>query len=298
MNEEELFEEWLARQEWTPTDLIRSVALRAWQARAALATTEATDAIAPTERTYTTQPGESVAGIALRQCGNEAEWRHILACNPQFADMLPHEYFPVGTVLTMPAPSPEAPAVDALEEGKKIMEKLWADPNGPFLKGQWEAPIAQPAVDALTTGAVAYDMAYANGNRGLLYPEELAHIEKARIVTGYVATPLYFAHPASEPETLTEAQRMNLLLHADDLDFMGRGDEAKALRNILAHPAPSPKSLTDEHRKAVKDAALLLTIFIGHDSRANLMYHFDKDWHERTKAVAKTLRALLADRGS
>jgi hypothetical protein len=95
--------------------------------------------------TYVTQDGDSVMGIALRQCGNEAEWRHILACNPEFADMLPDEYFTVGTVLTMPAPSPK-PAVDALEEGKKIMEKLWADPDGPFLKGQWEVPLpAHPA---------------------------------------------------------------------------------------------------------------------------------------------------------
>jgi hypothetical protein len=53
-------------------------------------------------RTYTTQPGESVAGIALRQCGDEKAWRHILACNPTFSDLLPHEYFPVGTVLMLP----------------------------------------------------------------------------------------------------------------------------------------------------------------------------------------------------
>jgi len=53
-------------------------------------------------RTHTTQPGESVMGIALRQCGDENEWRHILACNPKFADLLPSDYFPVGTVLTLP----------------------------------------------------------------------------------------------------------------------------------------------------------------------------------------------------
>lgn len=63
---------------------------------------EVTQPAAQTERTYTTQPGESVMGIALRQCGNEAEWRHILACNPRFADLLPSDYFPVGTVLTLP----------------------------------------------------------------------------------------------------------------------------------------------------------------------------------------------------
>jgi hypothetical protein len=58
--------------------------------------------ILTTARTYTTTPGESVMGIALRQCGNEDEWRHILACNPRFADLLPHDYFPVGTVLILP----------------------------------------------------------------------------------------------------------------------------------------------------------------------------------------------------
>lgn len=65
-------------------------------------------------RTYTTQAGESVAGIALRQCGNEAEWRGILECNPKFEDLLPNDYFPVGTVLMLPAnAAPVAPAASA-----------------------------------------------------------------------------------------------------------------------------------------------------------------------------------------
>lgn len=81
--------------------------------------------IAPAEsgepiRTHTTQPGESVMGIALRQCGGEAEWRHILACNPKFSDLLPSDYFPVGTVLTLPplatAPSPSS---DQCADGTK-----------------------------------------------------------------------------------------------------------------------------------------------------------------------------------
>ncbi|UEP42717.1 LysM peptidoglycan-binding domain-containing protein [Burkholderia sp. B21-005] len=77
----------------------------------------AKDAARPVEqpRTHTTQPGESVMGIALRQCGNEMEWRHILACNPEFADMLPHEYFPVGTVLTLPPPPAGASPVEQHE---------------------------------------------------------------------------------------------------------------------------------------------------------------------------------------
>lgn len=57
----------------------------------------------PTLRTHTTQPGESVAGIALRQCGSEEKWQDILVCNPKFADLRAPDYFPVGTVLTLPA---------------------------------------------------------------------------------------------------------------------------------------------------------------------------------------------------
>ncbi|MCA8313217.1 hypothetical protein LGN43_02895 [Burkholderia multivorans] len=53
-------------------------------------------------RTYTTQPGESVAGIALRQCGSEDEWRNIIALNPEFREHTACDYFPVGTVLTLP----------------------------------------------------------------------------------------------------------------------------------------------------------------------------------------------------
>ncbi|MBU9632044.1 hypothetical protein KTE60_22425 [Burkholderia multivorans] len=53
-------------------------------------------------RTYITQPGESVAGIALRQCGSEDEWRNIIALNPEFSEHTACDYFPVGTVLTLP----------------------------------------------------------------------------------------------------------------------------------------------------------------------------------------------------
>lgn len=53
-------------------------------------------------RTHTTQGGESLAGIALRQCGNESHWRDIIALNPDFSGWLPPDYFPVGTVLKLP----------------------------------------------------------------------------------------------------------------------------------------------------------------------------------------------------
>ncbi|ACR14996.1 hypothetical protein BcepIL02_gp03 [Burkholderia phage BcepIL02] len=93
--------------------------------------------------TYTTKPGESVMGIALRQCGHEMEWRHILACNPEFARMLPHEYFPVGTVLTLPPPpaaaspaheaAPSATAADyeeVLAEHRRLVRELDVLLNG------------------------------------------------------------------------------------------------------------------------------------------------------------------------
>jgi len=73
-----------------------------WQAARAASPQPVAQPVEQTARTYTTKAGEAVAGIALRQCGNEKEWRHILACNPQFADLLPSDYFPVGTVLTLP----------------------------------------------------------------------------------------------------------------------------------------------------------------------------------------------------
>jgi hypothetical protein len=87
-------------------------------------------------RTHTTQPGESVAGIALRQCGNEAQWRHILECNPEFEDLLPNDYFPVGTVLMLPTiAAPVAPAAAAQAEAVRELtandaDMVWPDHDG------------------------------------------------------------------------------------------------------------------------------------------------------------------------
>lgn len=68
----------------------------AWQARAALS--------APTYRAYTTTPGEAVAGIALRQLGDESRWVEIRDLNAHaFPDIGPHDYYPVGTELRLPA---------------------------------------------------------------------------------------------------------------------------------------------------------------------------------------------------
>jgi hypothetical protein len=53
--------------------------------------------------TYTTTAGESIMGIALRQLANERRWQEIKVLNAdQFPDILPHDYYPVGTVLNMP----------------------------------------------------------------------------------------------------------------------------------------------------------------------------------------------------
>lgn len=82
------------------------------RARMAQANGTAAPQSAQTGRTHTTQPGESVMGIALRQCGDESAWRRILACNPKFADLSPSDYFPVGTVLVMPPNSAAAQAAN------------------------------------------------------------------------------------------------------------------------------------------------------------------------------------------
>lgn len=53
---------------------------------------------------YETKPAESLAGIALRQLQDESRWVEIRDLNAHaFPDMGPHDYYPVGTVLTMPA---------------------------------------------------------------------------------------------------------------------------------------------------------------------------------------------------
>ncbi|WP_196481900.1 hypothetical protein [Burkholderia vietnamiensis] len=91
---------------------------------------QASETTAQQPRTYTTQPAESVMGIALRQCGNEMEWRHILACNPEFARMLPHEYFPVGTVLNLP---PHPAAASPVEQPEKSL----APGGGSEAEGRW-----------------------------------------------------------------------------------------------------------------------------------------------------------------
>lgn len=53
--------------------------------------------------TYKTQAGDSVAGIALRQLKDESRWKEIADLNSEHhPDMLPPDYYPVGTTLILP----------------------------------------------------------------------------------------------------------------------------------------------------------------------------------------------------
>jgi hypothetical protein len=52
---------------------------------------------------YTTNPAESVAGIALRQLGDERLWVEIARLNSlKFPDVNANDYYPVGTMLVIP----------------------------------------------------------------------------------------------------------------------------------------------------------------------------------------------------
>lgn len=54
--------------------------------------------------TYKTKPGDSVMGIALRQLKDESRWFEIRDLNAQaFPDIGPHDYYPVDTLLKLPA---------------------------------------------------------------------------------------------------------------------------------------------------------------------------------------------------
>ena len=54
--------------------------------------------------TYTTNSGESLMGIANRELRSSGRWTEIRDLNAHaFPDMGPHDYYPVGTVLRMPA---------------------------------------------------------------------------------------------------------------------------------------------------------------------------------------------------
>ncbi|HHQ3872262.1 TPA: LysM peptidoglycan-binding domain-containing protein [Pseudomonas aeruginosa] len=61
----------------------------------------------PAYVSYTTQPAESLAGIALRQLKDESRWVEIRDINAHaFPDMQSHSYYPAGTVIKLPAAAP------------------------------------------------------------------------------------------------------------------------------------------------------------------------------------------------
>lgn len=58
----------------------------------------------PVYTEYVTTPAESVAGIAARQLGDQERWIEIRDLNAlHHPDIGPHDYYPVGTKLRMPA---------------------------------------------------------------------------------------------------------------------------------------------------------------------------------------------------
>lgn len=61
----------------------------------------------PAYVSYTTQPAESLAGIALRQLKDESRWVEIRDINAHaFPDMRSHSYYPAGSVIKLPAAAP------------------------------------------------------------------------------------------------------------------------------------------------------------------------------------------------
>jgi nucleoid-associated protein YgaU len=57
----------------------------------------------PNQNAYTTKPAESLAGIALRELGDESRWVEIAKLNEEmFPDMRRSDYYPCGAVIELP----------------------------------------------------------------------------------------------------------------------------------------------------------------------------------------------------
>jgi nucleoid-associated protein YgaU len=55
-------------------------------------------------RLYRTSAGESLAGIAMRELGDEARWREISDANAgPWPELGPHDRYPPGTTIVLPA---------------------------------------------------------------------------------------------------------------------------------------------------------------------------------------------------
>lgn len=52
---------------------------------------------------YTTSPAESLAGIAIRELGDESRWTEIRDLNnKEHPEMSSFDYYPVGSVIQLP----------------------------------------------------------------------------------------------------------------------------------------------------------------------------------------------------
>ncbi|HEJ1368114.1 hypothetical protein LJG62_10385 [Pseudomonas aeruginosa] len=77
----------------------------------------------PAYVSYTTQPAESLAGIALRQLKDESRWVEIRDINAHaFPDMRSHSYYPAGTVIKLPTAAPGNSAQHSVPEGWMLVE--------------------------------------------------------------------------------------------------------------------------------------------------------------------------------
>ncbi|HDR9052640.1 TPA: hypothetical protein QDB02_000322 [Burkholderia vietnamiensis] len=186
--------------------------------RGSPATEQASETTAQQPRTYTTQPAESVMGIALRQCGNEMEWRHILACNPEFARMLPHEYFPVGTVLNLP---PHPAAASRFEQPEKSL----APEGGSEARGRWIQANC-PTGDIIESPSPSNNREFPTSmsendceHRIALAPSQLAAVKPAQ---------------ADAQVGLTDEQRDVLTWAIGRANAQGEDACADVLRSILA----------------------------------------------------------------
>ena len=262
---------------------------RALPARAALATTEATDAIAPAECEKCGAPSRCTMpncpltdAIAPREVQSVIAEMIAVATEPDeesewsVDDRAQIDKWQARIAAALSAPSPK-PAVDAptdeqwedLQEAREILENMVrsieldgnysTEATCTFLRQALQClPVAVPAVDALTTGAVAevvnkYGDPDAFAERDLVIQEEV-------LKTLPIGTLLYAAHPASEPQS--DALTTGAVYQQCVDPIGGRWvDVSLEIYNTLGcnnrvlydNPSSEPKGLTvtDEQRKAI-----------------------------------------------
>jgi len=206
---------------------------------------------------HTSPSGEDAANGAIGEREHPA-WEHELKTDPEvFAAVLDgsktHEIrfndrdFKIGDTLLlretrytgqeMRGPEPRPLEYTGRETTRVVSHVL----EGYGLKPGWVIlSFARAALTAEKVAAepVAYDMTYTNGNRSLVYPKELAHIEKARIVTGYVAAPLYTApQPAQTQVALTDIDQYRMQMAGICTAALGHWKEGDDLHPDYDTPA-------------------------------------------------------------